>query len=71
MESSGFQVNHYMNEEGLFCIIKNDVRRGVMVCRKEKCSLLNGMLCNRWNIAFPVFDLGSFTFFSGFFWLFS
>ena len=31
MEISGFQVNHYLNEEGLFCMIKNDERSGLRV----------------------------------------
>ena len=31
MEISGFQVNHNLNEEGLFCMIKNDERSGLRV----------------------------------------
>lgn len=49
-------------EKGLFCMIKNDVRYGAMVCRKVKCSLFNGILCNGWNIPFPLFDLSKFPF---------
>ena len=43
MESRGFQVNQYLNVEGLFYMIENDVRHGTMVCRKEKC--LSSMGC--------------------------